>query len=67
MISGTALITLLVQIVVVGLIFWLLHWFLGQVGLPAPFNKVATVLLALVAVVFLISALMSVGGIGLLK
>ena len=51
------LLSLIVTIVVVGLIFWLIWWFLGQVGLPEPFNKVATVLLALAAIVFLIGIL----------
>jgi hypothetical protein len=42
-------------------------WFLGQISLPAPINKVASVILALAAVVFLIKVLMSVGGQTLLK
>ena len=51
------LISLLVTLVIVGLIFWLLFWFIGTVGLPEPFNKVATVILALVAVLYLIGIL----------
>lgn len=62
MISGTALLMLLVQLVIGGLIFWLLYWFLGQVGLPEPFHKVAVVILALAVVIFLINILMSMGG-----
>lgn len=62
MISGTMVLSLLIQIVIAGLIFWLLYWFLAQVGLPEPFHKVALVLLALAVVVFLINILMSMGG-----
>ncbi len=51
------LLSLVVTIIIVGLIFWLIWWFLGQVGLPEPFNKVASVVLALAAIVFLIGLL----------
>lgn len=51
------ILNLLVTIIVAGLCFYLLWWLLGVIGLPEPFNKVATVLLALVAVVFLIGVL----------
>lgn len=51
------LLSLLVTLVIVGLIFWLLWWFLGVVGLPEPFGKVATVILALCAVIYLIGIL----------
>ena len=53
----SGLLSLLVTIVIVGLIFWLIWWFLGQVGLPEPFGKVATVILALAAIIFLIGIL----------
>jgi len=62
MISGALLLPTLIQLVVAGLIFWLLYWFLSQVALPEPFAKVARVILALVVVVFLINLLMSIGG-----
>lgn len=51
------LLSLLVAIVVIGVVFWLLWWLIGAIGLPEPFNKVATVILALAAVVVLISFL----------
>lgn len=62
MISGPLMLNLLVQLVVAGLIFWLLYWFLGQVALPQPFQKVAIVILALAMVVFLINILLSLSG-----
>ncbi len=51
------LLSLLVTIIVAGLIFYLLFWLIGMIGLPEPFAKVATVLLALCAVIFLIGVL----------
>ena len=67
MISGSGLVGLLITLVIAGLIFWLLWWFVGYIGLPEPFNKVARVIIALVAVVFLINLLMGLGGTPLVK
>lgn len=64
MIAGSGLLGLLVQIIVIGLIFYLLYWLLGQVGLPEPFNKVAIVVLGLVAVIVLIDILLGISGTG---
>jgi heme A synthase len=57
------LISLLVTVVVLGLVFWLLWWLIGVIGLPEPFNKVATVLIALIAVVILLGIVF--GGVNL--
>ena len=62
MIAGSALLSLLVTLVIVGLIAWVLWWFVGYVGLPEPFAKVANVIIALVVVVFLIDTLLSLSG-----
>lgn len=62
MISGSALLSILIFIIIAGLVFYLLWWLIGFIGLPEPFNKVARVILALFAVLVLISALMEVGG-----
>ena len=53
----SGLISILITLVIVGLIFWLMFWFIGMVGLPEPFNKVATVLIALCALIYLIGIL----------
>ena len=58
--DGHDLLRLLVHIVVIGLVFWLLWWFIGYVRIPEPFNKVARVLLGLFAVLFLIGILLSI-------
>jgi hypothetical protein len=57
MLTGTGLLSLLVTLVIAGLIFWLIWWFIGQVGLPEPFNKVATVIVALASLIYLIGLL----------
>ena len=54
-----SLLPLVVQIVIAGLIVMLLWWFIGYIGLPEPFNKVARVLVALVVVIYLINLLLS--------
>jgi hypothetical protein len=61
-IAGSDLLSLLLTLIVVGLICWLLWWFIGYAGPPEPFNKVARVIIALVAIVFLINVLMGLGG-----
>jgi len=57
------LIGLLVTVVILGVVFYVLWWLVGVIGLPEPFNKVAMVLIALIAVVILLSLLF--GGINL--
>lgn len=51
------LISLLITIVVLGLVFYLLYWMVGQIPLPEPFAVVARVVLALVVVLVLLSLL----------
>lgn len=60
--SMGGLVPLLINIVVVGLILWLLYWLIGYVGLPEPFAKVARVILAVVAVLWLINLLLGLTG-----
>lgn len=61
MITGAALLNLLVGLVIGGLIAWLLIWFIDYVGLPEPINKVAKVIIGLVIVIWLINLLMGLG------
>ena len=67
MIAGSTLISLLVMLVVAGLIFWLCLWFIGFIGLPDPFAKVAKVILGLVVFLFLLNLLFGLGGHPLVK
>ncbi len=59
MISLGAAVTTIVYLVVAGLIFWLLYWLVEFVGPPEPFRKVATVILAILAVMVVIGILLS--------
>ena len=67
MVSGSVMLNALITLVVVGLICWLVWWFISYVGLPEPFAKVARVLVALVALIFLINFLLGLTGHPLIK
>ena len=67
MVSGSGALSALITLVVVGLICWLVWWFISYVGLPEPFAKVARVLVALVALIFLINFLLGLTGHPLIK
>jgi len=55
------LIPLLISLVIAGLIFWLILWFIDYVGVPEPFNKVIKVVLGLVVLLYLLSILTGYG------
>lgn len=61
-ISGNAMVNALIYIVVAGLIWWILSWFISYVGIPEPFNKVARVVLAIIAVLMLVNGLLMLTG-----
>jgi len=67
MIDASSLIGILIYIIIIGCVFGLLWWLVGYIGLPEPFNKVARVVLAVIAVLFLISILLSFIGHPVLK
>lgn len=58
MISLSSLVSAVVILLVAGLIFWLLWWLIGYCGVPEPFNKVARVVLAVLAVLVCIGILL---------
>ena len=62
MITLSSLVGLIVYLIIAGLILWLLYWLIGYVGLPEPFNKVAHVILAIAAVLIIISILLGMVG-----
>jgi hypothetical protein len=47
---------------VAGVIFGLLWWLISYCGLPAPFDKVARVVLAIFAVLIVINVLLTITG-----
>lgn len=61
-ISTDQLLHAVIWVIVAGLIFWLVNWLITYVGVPEPFNKVAKVIIAIVAVVFLVNALLTIVG-----
>lgn len=61
-ISGQSIGNAVIWIIVAGLICWMLWWLIGFVGLPEPFNKVARVIIAVIAVIICINALLSLVG-----
>lgn len=56
------LIGLLVQLVIVGLIAYVIFWGIGAIGLPEPFNKICIAIIVLIVVVFLVNLLSGMSG-----
>lgn len=61
-ISGSALMTMVIWIIVAAVICWILWWLIGYVGLPEPFNKIARVIVAVIAAIICINALLTLVG-----
>ena len=51
------LLPLIVSLVIAGLIFWLVWWFIDYIALPEPFSKVIKVLIGLAALLYLLGIL----------
>lgn len=62
MISITTAAMTILYLIIAGVIFWLLWWLVDYCGLPQPFNKVAHVILAVLAVFVVIGILLSLAG-----
>jgi hypothetical protein len=58
----STLVHIIIQLMIVGGVCWLLFWLVGYIGLPEPFNKVARVIVAVFAVLFLINMLLGFSG-----
>lgn len=54
------LLRFLLTVLVVGVIFWLLSWTIGAVGLGNPFDKLARIVLIVAAVFALINAILEI-------
>ena len=65
--DASSLVHIIIQILIVGGVCWLLWWLIGYIGLPEPFNKVARVIVAVLAVLFLINLLLGLGGTPLVR
>ena len=63
MLSISAAVSVVITLIVAGLVFWLLIWLIDYCGISEPFNKIARVILAIVAVLVVIGVLLQfVGG-----
>lgn len=60
--GGGDFVSVILWIAALGLICWLLWWLIGYIGIPEPFNKVARVIIAVLAVVVLIKIIVRVFG-----
>ena len=63
-ISSQSFLSAIVWLVVAGLVFVILNWLVDYCGTPQPFNRVAKVIIALVAVILLLNALFGIAGHG---
>ncbi len=59
MISISAAASVVLTLIIAGIIFGLLYWLIGFCAVPEPFNKVAKVVLAVLAVFVCIGVLLS--------
>lgn len=66
-ISGTALLYWAIWLIVALLIIGLLFWLIDYAGVPAPFNKIAKVVLAIIGVIIVINALLGLTGSAFIK
>jgi hypothetical protein len=67
MFSLASLVTLIIYIIIGGLVFWLLWWLVNYINPPEPFKKIATVVLAIAGVLFLIGCLLNFIGISVVR
>ena len=61
-ISGDSAIQSVLYLIVIGVIFGLLWWLIAYCGLPAPFDKVVRVIIAVAAVIICINILLGLVG-----
>ena len=62
MFSLDAVVSAVLYLIIAGIVFYLLHWLIGYVGVPEPFGRVARVVLAVAAVVVVIAILLNLVG-----
>lgn len=61
-ISGQAMVQAVIWLVIAAVVFWLLNWLIGYIGVGEPFAKVLKVIMAIIAVLICINALMTLAG-----
>jgi len=58
------MISILISLLIIGLIFSVAWWILGMIPVPAPIANIIKVILALLLLIWLISVLLPLGGVG---
>lgn len=66
-ISGQAVISAIIWLLIAGVIFWLLNWLITYIGVGEPFNKVLKVIIAIACVIICINALLMLTGKGFIN
>ena len=59
------MIGLLIWVLVFGLICYLIFWFMGYLGAPEPIRKVVTVIIVIIAILYLIGYILPASGLHL--
>jgi hypothetical protein len=62
MIPLAEMVSLVIYVVIIALVFWAVLWFIGYVGIPEPFNKVAKVIVGVVALLVVVNLLLTMAG-----
>jgi hypothetical protein len=60
--SLDSMISTVIYLVIIGLVFWAVLWFVGYVGVPEPFNKIIKVVMALFALIIVLNLLLGMAG-----
>ena len=60
--SGGGLLNAVIWLVCAALVYFIVDWGLGQIGLPEPFAKIARVLLVVLVVLVCLNAILMLAG-----
>jgi hypothetical protein len=66
MITLGTLVSVVIFFLIVGLVVWLLLWLIDYVPVPQPFNRVARIVIVVLAVLLVISKLLQIGGVNII-
>jgi len=66
MITLGTLVSVVIFFLIVGLVVWLLLWLIDYVPVPQPFDRVARIVVVVLAVLLVISKLLQIGGVNII-
>lgn len=61
-ISGRDVGSLLIQLLIAGVVFYLVIWLVNWIGIPAPIDKVIKAIVGIALVIYLVNVLAALGG-----